>query len=117
MAYSLLQMRPIAVYPSNHYLNSYLMLRLSSYSGVDRYVKVMTSYLVHVSCIRTPVGSVLLPATALVCFLSQARVKQLAEVGHVTAIIMAGEGGLGVGVLHKSVFCSEETSSEFLTDV
>jgi hypothetical protein len=74
------------------------MLRSSSYSGVDRYVKVMTSYLVHVSCIRTPVVSVLLPAPSLVCFLKyQAGVKQLAGVDHVTAIIMGEGGWIGSG--------------------
>jgi hypothetical protein len=98
MAYSLLLIRPITVYPSNHYLKTYLMLRSSSYSAVDRYVKVMRSYLVHVSCIPKRVGSVLLPAPALVCFLkSQAAVKQLVGVGHVTAIIMEGWEWIGGG--------------------
>ena len=77
------------------------MLRLSSIDGVDLYVKFMRSYFVHVSCIHTPVGSVVLPSAALVCFRkSLAEVNQLAEAGHVTAIIMVCVclgGGLGVG--------------------
>jgi hypothetical protein len=103
MEYSLLLMRPIAVCPLNHSPKTYLMLRSTSDSCVDCYVKVTRSHLVHVSCIRTPVGSVLLPAPALVCFLkSQAGVKQLAGVGHVTAIIMEGWGGLGWGYFTRA---------------
>jgi len=84
--------------PLYHYLKTYLILRSSSYSGVDRYVNIRRSYLVRVSCVHTPVGSVPLPAYALVCFLkSQAGVKQLAGVGHVTAMIMEGWGWIGGG--------------------